>query len=79
GKTKAADVFAAEATVEAAVETVEKEVAEEQVVENENSLQDETILAPVAGEVVALADVNDPVFSSGAMGQGLAIKPSEGV
>ena len=79
GKTKAADVFAAEATVEAAVETVEKEVAEKQVVENENSLQDETILAPVAGEVVALADVNDPVFSSGAMGQGLAIKPSEGV
>ena len=79
GKTKAADVFAAEATVEATVETVEKEVAEEQVVENENSLQDETILAPVAGEVVALADVNDPVFSSGAMGQGLAIKPSEGV
>ena len=79
GKTKAADVFAAEATVETAVETVEKEVAEEQVVENENSLQDETILAPVAGEVVALADVNDPVFSSGAMGQGLAIKPSEGV
>ncbi|MBZ2133808.1 sucrose-specific PTS transporter subunit IIBC [Streptococcus gordonii] len=79
GKTKAADVFAAEATVEAAVETVEKEVVEEQVVENENSLQDETILAPVVGEVVALADVNDPVFSSGAMGQGLAIKPSEGV
>ena len=79
GKTKAADVFAAEATVEVAVETVEKEVVEEQVVENENSLQNETILAPVAGEVVPLADVNDPVFSSGAMGQGLAIKPSEGV
>ena len=79
GKTKAADVFAAEATVETAVETVEKELVEEQVVENENSLQNETILAPVAGEVVALADVNDPVFSSGATGQGLAIKPSEGV
>lgn len=79
GKTKAADVFAAEAAVEAVAETVEKEIVEEQVVENENSLQDETILAPVAGEVVALADVNDPVFSSGAMGQGLAIKPSEGV
>lgn len=79
GKTKAADVFAAEATVETAVETVEKELVEEQVVENENSLQNETILAPVAGDVVALADVNDPVFSSGAMGQGLAIKPSEGV
>lgn len=79
GKTKAADVFAAEAAVEAVAETVEKEVVEEQVAENENSLQNETILAPVAGEVVALADVNDPVFSSGAMGQGLAIKPSEGV
>ena len=79
GKTKAADVFAAEAAVEAVAETVEKEVVEEQVAENENSLQNETILAPVVGEVVALADVNDPVFSSGAMGQGLAIKPSEGV
>ncbi|HGQ6101004.1 TPA: glucose PTS transporter subunit IIA [Streptococcus pneumoniae] len=27
----------------------------------------------------ALADVNDPVFSSGAMGQGIAVKPSQGV
>ncbi|KXU15775.1 PTS system, sucrose-specific IIA or IIB or IIC component [Streptococcus oralis] len=40
--------------------------------------QDETILTPVVGEVVALSDVNDPVFSSGAMGQGIAVKPSEG-
>ena len=28
---------------------------------------------------MALADVNDPVFASGAMGQGIAIKPTEGV
>ena len=27
----------------------------------------------------ALENVNDPVFSSGAMGQGIAIKPTEGV
>ena len=43
------------------------------------TLQNETILTPIVGEVVALADVNDPVFSSGAMGQGIAVKPSQGV
>ena len=36
----------------------------------------ETIVSPLAGETVALASVNDPVFSSGAMGQGIAVKPS---
>lgn len=39
----------------------------------------ETILAPVAGEVCPLSEVKDEVFSSGAMGAGLAIKPSEGL
>ncbi|MGT2784272.1 sucrose-specific PTS transporter subunit IIBC [Streptococcus merionis] len=39
----------------------------------------ETVVSPVAGEVVALENVSDPVFSSGAMGKGLAVKPSEGV
>ena len=42
-------------------------------------LTDETILSPIVGSIVDLKDVNDPVFSSGAMGQGIAIKPSEGV
>lgn len=40
---------------------------------------EETLLSPLSGEVVALENGNDPVFSSGAMGQGLAVKPSEGV
>ena len=37
------------------------------------------IQTPIVGDVVALSNVNDPVFSSGAMGQGIAVKPSEDV
>jgi PTS system beta-glucosides-specific IIC component len=36
------------------------------------------VLAPVAGEAVALADVQDKVFASGAMGKGLGIVPADG-
>ena len=66
-------------------ETVTKEAETEKLVEEETTgnvpaiLQDETVVSPIVGQTVALSDVNDPVFSSGAMGQGLAIKPSEGV
>ena len=42
-------------------------------------LQNEAVATPVEGETVALETVNDPVFSSGAMGSGIAIKPSQGV
>ncbi|HFI0435481.1 TPA: sucrose-specific PTS transporter subunit IIBC [Streptococcus suis] len=42
-------------------------------------LSEETLVSPLSGDVVALENVNDPVFSSGAMGKGLAVKPSEGV
>ena len=38
-----------------------------------------TIQTPIVGDVVALSNVNDPVFSSGAMGQGIAVKPSQDV
>lgn len=32
---------------------------------------------PISGKVIALSDINDPVFSSGAMGKGIAIDPSD--
>ncbi|HFU3707727.1 TPA: sucrose-specific PTS transporter subunit IIBC [Streptococcus suis] len=40
---------------------------------------EETLVSPLSGDVVALENVNDPVFSSGAMGKGLAVKPTEGI
>ena len=64
---------------------VASEVATERLVQEETTgnipatLQNETLVTPIVGDVVALADVNDPVFSSGAMGQGIAVKPSQGV
>ena len=64
---------------------VASEVATERLVQEETTgniplaPQNETIQTPIVGDVVALADVNDPVFSSGAMGQGIAVKPSQGV
>lgn len=64
---------------------VATEVETERLVQEETtgnipaSFQNETLVTPIVGDVVALADVNDPVFSSGAMGQGIAVKPSQGV
>ena len=63
-------------------EVVEETVSKETTVVNEEvpaTLQDETIQTPIVGDVVALSNVNDPVFSSGAMGQGIAVKPSQDV
>lgn len=39
---------------------------------------DNKIYAPIVGEAVALDQIQDEVFSSGAMGKGIAIIPSEG-
>ena len=35
--------------------------------------------APVNGEVIPLSEVNDSVFSSGVLGEGIAVKPKDGV
>lgn len=35
------------------------------------------LVAPVAGQIVPLADVADPVFSSGALGQGFGVQPAD--
>ena len=63
-------------------EVAEETVSEEAAEANEEisvAPQNETIRTPIVGDVVALENVNDPVFSSGAMGQGIAVKPSQGV
>ncbi|MGS4810552.1 sucrose-specific PTS transporter subunit IIBC [Streptococcus sp. Z554] len=54
-------------------------LTEEAVTGNLVSLSEGVIQTPIVGDVVALSKVNDPVFSSGAMGQGIAVKPSEDV
>ena len=37
------------------------------------------LVSPLAGELLPLSEVKDEVFSSGAMGEGVAVEPSEGV
>ena len=58
-------------------------VAEERSVEEKDAgsapaPKAEVIASPVAGTAIAMADVKDPVFASGAMGGGAAVVPSEG-
>lgn len=56
-----------------------QETQEEEVGAPATERNDEKLHSPIVGEVVALSEVNDPVFSSGVMGQGIAVKPSKGV
>ena len=72
-------MFGYEDEVEVAEGTTTERFVEEAVTGNVIALQNETLVTPIVGDVVALADVNDPVFSSGAMGQGIAVKPSQDV
>lgn len=58
----------ADVKIEPMVEPVLVEV--EQVAET-------ALVAPMEGQVLALSDVKDEAFASGAMGQGLAIEPSD--
>lgn len=36
------------------------------------------IASPLKGQIIPLSEVKDPVFSSGALGKGVAVKPAEG-
>ena len=56
-----------------------QETQEEEAVAPATERSDEKLNSPIVGEVVSLSEVNDPVFSSGVMGQGIAVKPSKGV
>lgn len=56
-----------------------QEAQEEEPVVATTERTDEKLRSPIVGEVVALNEVNDPVFSSGVMGQGIAVKPAKGV
>jgi beta-glucoside PTS system EIICBA component len=42
------------------------------------NVQNEEVVSPLNGEVIALSEVKDAAFSSGALGLGVAIEPSEG-
>lgn len=46
--------------------------------EEQSELAEHEILAPIAGNVIALENVSDPTFAAGVLGQGVAIEPDEG-
>ena len=79
GKTREAGLFEAEAVAEQAAQESTKQAETTTAAPSQAPTTQavaETIVSPLAGETVALASVNYPVFSSGAMGQGIAVKPS---
>lgn len=51
-------------------------VTDQEMVE---SAHEDIIASPLVGDVLPLSEVNDPVFSGGMMGQGVAVMPTEGV
>ncbi|MCO5542102.1 beta-glucoside-specific PTS transporter subunit IIABC [Enterococcus faecalis] len=52
---------------------------EEPVVDSSEAVNQATIYSPLSGEVHPLSDVPDSVFSTGMLGKGFAIIPSEGL
>lgn len=79
GKTREAGLFEAEAVAEQAAQESAKQAETTTAAPSQAPTTQavaETIVSPLAGKTVPLASVNDPVFSSGAMGQGIAVKPS---
>lgn len=56
-------------------ESIDEEVKEDETI---NLSEREKAVLPILGEVIDLESVKDSVFSSGAMGEGLAIIPKDG-
>ena len=64
--------------VVSASEAAETEAKVEEQVAAESKLNDEVVASPISGESKKLTDVNDPVFSTLAMGNGAAVVPTDG-
>lgn len=64
----------------------DKEVVEEKIEKVEevntkiedNGIKTVTIASPIKGEAIKLEDIEDAAFATGVLGQGLAIRPTEG-
>lgn len=54
-----------------------EEETKNKVVETKKMNLNNEIKSPITGKVIALSEVKDPVFSSGAMGKGIAIEPKD--
>lgn len=50
-----------------------------EIIKIKTNVDDCQVLAPIAGQIESLDKVDDPVFSSGIMGKGIAIKPQKNV
>ena len=54
---------------------IPKDILVEDKTSHKEKVKDNTVYSPIDGQTVALSEVKDPVFSSGMMGQGIAITP----
>ncbi len=60
------------------VKEVENKVKEETKEVKSTKLEKEIVVSPIKGKVLNLSDIEDAAFSSGVLGQGVAIIPSDG-